>query len=245
MKVLSKFAAVVGGLALAAAGAVAAQADTVTLSVSQTTLMPGQPFTAKLAGCDAKAKVSFGDGESKVVNASNITLVAPMKSGAHKITATCLTNKTYDDDNNLNQSSDTASITVTQDRVAFTPSSWKAGQAVTLSAFGFEPGETVKLRMVNKKSGKQVWAKTLGTAKANGFFSQAVVLKSDVPQGDYYLYLEGAKRKVVGQFYWGQPDTDPSSKPSNNGTDKGTGGGGGGSKGSDPQKRPGLPSTGV
>lgn len=243
MKVLSKLAAVVGGLALAAAGAVAAQADTVTLSLSQTTLMPGQPFTAKLAGCDGQARVSLGDNEGKVVSASNISLVAPLKSGAHKITATCLTNNAYDDDNNLNQNSDTATVNVTQDRVAFSPSSWKAGQAVTLSAFGFEPGETVKLRMVNKKSGKQVWAKTLGTAKANGFFSQAVVLKSDVPQGDYYLYLEGAKRKVVGQFYWGQPDTnDPSSKPSDNGTDKGTGGG---SNDSDPKKRPGLPATGV
>lgn len=243
MKVLSKLAAVVGGLALAAAGAVAAQADTVTLSLSQTTLMPGQPFTAKLAGCDGQARVSVGDSAGKVVNASSVSLVAPLKSGAHKVTATCLSNNAYDDDNNLNQNSDTAMVNVSQDRVAFTPSSWKAGQAVTLSAFGFEPGETVKLRMVNKKSGKQVWAKTLGTAKANGFFSQAVVLKSDVPQGDYYLYLEGAQRKVVGQFYWGQPDTDPSSKPSNKGTDKGTGGGG--SKDADPKKRPGLPATGV
>lgn len=90
------------------------------------------------------------------------------------------------------------------------PDRFYAGDTVTLSAEGFEPGEKVTLTMVRKETGETVWTYDLGTADANGRISEGVILKSDVPFGNYYLYATGADSGFVaeGEMWWGRPDAD-------------------------------------
>lgn len=97
------------------------------------------------------------------------------------------------------------------------PSTWKAGDTVTLTGYGFKPGETVSLKMVDKSSGKVVWTDaTVAATNDNGVFTYSLVLKSDVPFGDYNLIATGDQSGVVrtSSFYWGQRDSSATPKPS-------------------------------
>ena len=119
--------------------------------------------------------------------------------------------------------------------IDFTPSSWTAGDPVTIEAYGFAPGETVSLKMVDASTGKVVWSDgAVATVDADGVFTYKIVLKSDVPLGTYQLIATGDESgtKRISSFYWGSPDDDNNTpKPSAPVT-------------STPDK-PGLPSTGA
>ncbi|WP_203568641.1 hypothetical protein [Aestuariimicrobium ganziense] len=93
------------------------------------------------------------------------------------------------------------------------PTHWAAGDVVTLSAEGFTPGETISLTMYDHSTGTVVWsADAVATANADGTFTHDIVLKSDVPLGDYLLVATGddsGKERFL-RFYWGSPDPDQS-----------------------------------
>lgn len=118
------------------------------------------------------------------------------------------------------------------------PISWKAGDEITVKGYGFMPGESVSMDMVRDADGKSYWMQdNVAVADDNGVLTHKMVLKSDVPLGDYKLIAKGAKSglSLTASFYWGRPDSD-TKKPGDGSA------GGSVSKGG---KKAGLPHTGA
>ncbi|MDN6478870.1 hypothetical protein [Corynebacterium variabile] len=124
--------------------------------------------------------------------------------------------------------------------IDFSPTSWTQGQALTLTTYGFQAGESVQIRVVHQKTGKVYW-NVARTASASGdewknVFSNVVLPTG--PAGNYDITMTGSQSGKVRSsvFYWQSPDSN---------------GNGGGKPGTNPKApahngdRPGLPSTGV
>ncbi|MDO5082711.1 hypothetical protein EII34_04870 [Arachnia propionica] len=203
-------------------------------------LTQGKPFIAKTV-CSSEHKgyqLRLGD---KVVGSGTVAegaagvkvLAAAEQVGKQTLTALCVS---------YNGSDATAALDVTikPTLLFFEPTSWRAGDQITITGYGFEPGESVSLNMVRDADGKSYWsAANVGTADANGVFTHKLVLKSDVPLGNYTLSAKGEKSNLSlsRMFYWGRPDSD-SKAPGKTAPAPGVGA----SKGA---KKVGLPSTGA
>lgn len=111
-------------------------------------------------------------------------------------------------------------------------STWKSGDSVRLRGLGFQAGEKVQMSLVRVADGKVYQTLDAGVASPTGAFDFTMVIRSDVPKGDYELIATGASSgvKLKMKFYWGHSD-----KAGMKTTDKAPKAG----------KRAKLPSTGV
>lgn len=220
-----------------------AKVPTVTIDVStdkhqSAELSQGKPFVVKTvcpAG-DKSYQLRLGDklvasGSAAEGAAGVKVLAAAEQVGKQTLSALCTsyggTDKTASVD-----------VDIKATMLFIDPVRWKAGDEITVKGFGFAPGESVSLDMVRAADGKSYWMQAnVATADANGVFTHKLVLKSDVPLGDYKLIAKGANSNVTltAEFYWGRPDSD-AKKPGDGSA------GGAASKGG---KKVGLPHTGA
>lgn len=203
-------------------------------------LTQGKPFVVKTmcASTDKGYQLRIGDrvvANGTVEQGANgvEVLAGPAQVGKQTLTAMC---------SSYNGADTTAAMDVTIKSVLLfiEPTSWKAGDEITIKGFGFAPGESVSLDMVREADGKSYWKQdNAAVADANGALTHKLVLKSDVPQGSYKLIAKGTKSdlSLTASFYWGRPDSD-TKKPG----DGSTGGSVGKNKGG---KKAGLPRTGA
>ncbi|MDO5094049.1 MAG: hypothetical protein Q4D79_11665 [Propionibacteriaceae bacterium] len=253
MKATRILAALAAATTLFAAGAQAASADvntqaaapTVTIDVKDGThqaaeLNQGDAFIAKTICPDGykNFQLRLGDkivGGGTVAEGAAGVKVQPAANqvGKQTLTAMCA---------GYNDADKTASVdlNIQATRLFIDPTSWKAGDEVTLTGFGFTPGESVSLDMVRDSDGKSYWsAANVATAGENGVFQHKLVLKSDVPQGNYTVNAKGAQSglTLALKFYWGQPDSGSDDKAPG----KSAPGAGNGQN----NKKVGLPHTGA
>ena len=231
-----------GGVQVASADE-ATQVPTVTIDLSNgtyqaTELTQSKAFVAKTI-CPTGYKsyqLRLGD---KVVGSGGVdqgaagVKVQPADSQVGKQTLTALCS-------GYNDSDKTASVDVTikATHLFFDRTSWKAGDELTITGYGFAPGEAVSLDMVRDADGKSYWsAAKVANADANGVFTHKLVLKSDVPLGNYTLNAKGEQSNLnlVRKFYWGRPDSD-SKAPGRSAPVAGSG---------NVNKKVGLPHTGA
>ncbi|WP_203568642.1 hypothetical protein [Aestuariimicrobium ganziense] len=244
-----KLASLASAVVLAGAGVIGlGQTAFGAAGVTATSVDVGQANTITITGCSDAAVYSGAvvqivriEENDEVVPvqelpvattgqaSASVTWTAP-QAGAYYLQATCLGYNGNED------SAAEAGFFVYPTSLFVEPSSWSAGDPVTVSAYGFTPGETVSLKMVDVSTGATVWSDA-AVARANddGTFSYELVLKSDVPEGSYYLIATGddsGKTRTL-EFYWGSPDEDDNGGDSGGPVSPNPGGGGGG-----------LPSTG-
>ena len=228
MKATRILAALAAATALFAAGTQAASADVNTQAAASTVtidvkdgihripdLNQGDAFIAKTVCPDGykSYQLRLGDkvvGSGTVAEGAAGVKVQPAANQVGKQTLAALCT-------GYNDADKTASVdlSIKATRLFIDPTSWKAGDEVTLTGFGFTPGEAVSLDMVRDSDGKSYWsAANVATADENGVFQYKLVLKSDVPQGNYTMNAKGVQSSVTLalKFYWGQPDSDSDDK---------------------------------
>jgi|GEM_PF-4940652 hypothetical protein len=201
-------------------------------------LKQGEPFTAQvLCPSDYKQfQLRLGDklvGTGSLEQGAQGVKIQPTAEqvGEQALSALCTGYNGQD-------KTGVAKLNIKSTRLLVSPTSWKAGDEVTLTGYGFTPGEAVSLDLVRDADGKSHWsAASVATADPNGVFVHKIVLKSDVPLGNYTLTAKGDKSDLALElkFYWGRPDAD------NKAPGKSAPGAGGGQA----AKKVGLPKTGA
>ncbi|AMS05099.1 hypothetical protein DUY81_05710 [Acidipropionibacterium acidipropionici] len=203
----------------------------------------GQSVTIKVSGCTAPAdgillRVQDANGKRtdyKIASLSGSQTVKTGVAGWYAAQVVCTTKGQQ-----VSDPSNKASFFAYPKGIDFSPTSWTQGQALTLTTYGFQAGESVRIKVVHQKTGKVYW-NTARTASASGderknVFSNVVLPTG--PAGNYDITMTGSQSGKVRSsvFYWQSPDSD---------------GNGGGKPGTNPKApahngdRPGLPSTGV
>ncbi|AXE38111.1 hypothetical protein [Acidipropionibacterium virtanenii] len=204
----------------------------------------GQTVTIRVSGCTAPADgilLRVLDAKGKKTDYPIAALdgsqsVKTTVAGWYAAQAVCTTGDTQASD-----PSNKASFFAYPTGIDFSPTSWRQGQALTLTTYGFQAGESVRVKVVHQKTGKVYW-NTTRTASASGderknVFSNVVLPTG--PAGNYDITMTGSQSGKVRSsvFYWQSPDSN---------------GNGGGNPGTTPKvpahhssDRPGLPSTGV
>lgn len=203
----------------------------------------GGSVEIKVTGCTAPAdgillRVQDADGrrtDHPIAALSGATTVRAGVAGWYAAQAICTT-----DGKQASDPSNSAAFFAYPKGIDFSPASWSQGQPLTLTTYGFQAGESVRLKVVHQKTGKVYW-NTTRTASASGdeltnVFS-GIVLPTG-PAGDYDITMTGSQSGKVRSavFYWQSPDSN------------GEGGGGPATSPKAPAHngdRPGLPSTGV
>lgn len=202
-------------LALSGAGVLANTAHAA-VSVKVSNVDAGQTARIHFTGCQdpaftgVKVQIATAQSTVKSVDLDTKTTSYDFKTAAqgasYGVRVTCVAAAGGKND------SATAKFSAWPTRLSISPSRWHRGEKVTLTGYGYQAGETVNLKMVDKSSGKVAWTQTgVKAVNSEGKLSYTVVIKGDVPLGTYILTLTGTKSGLArsAEFYWGTPDTKP------------------------------------
>ncbi len=108
--------------------------------------------------------------------------------------------------------------------VEATPTTFFAGDTVSITAGDFVPGTAVTLEVSPQKSEEVVYSKSLGNAKADFSVTGDVVFPEDLECGEYRVILTGGEYSSVADLYicdkpaQSSPSASPSTSPSTNPT---------------------------